>query len=223
MKIRYGMLMVDGVGKAGGQCVQRRGNTRVLRNITIPTQRLASTQNPMRFVNNILFSAFSRLSLNDRTAWITIGNNLSGKTIFGENKNYSGREAYLKCNGVFYPWQKQFVDVQQFTYKAAELSVTNIFLKASASTLDMATININNCEFYQVKALRIRSTSVSPNISKLKTFIRLDDINDSADIYDALLTSVKNIPIGSFWSIGVRGVSLDGLPSPWSQRTVIAN
>lgn len=222
MKIRFGMLATDAYGKAGGQCIQRRGSIRVLRNITVPTQRLASTQNPQRFVNNLLFVQFSILSQVVRDSWATVGLALKGVNGWGEEKSYTGREAFLMTNGVLYPYTSSLIDPDVFDYVKPQLSVDGMTLTVGAKTLTISEVIDNNNLMYQMKFLRLRSSAVSPNISKLRTFSRLDALDDTTTNYSKMLALSGPIKVGDVFSIAVRGVSASGLVSLWTQMQVIA-
>lgn len=220
MKIRFGMLAVDGVGKAGGQCIQRRGNLRVLRNITIPTQRSASTQNPQRFVNNYLFSKYSNLSEVARAQWTLIGQTLKGSNIWGEEKSYSGREAFLMTNGILYSYENALIAENNFEFTKPVLTVDGMTINRTTAKLifDVVMDNDNYC--YQIKTARLRSLAVNPSITKLKTLIKTADISDSSELYDLLSRAYPTIAVGQIYSIAIRGISRYGLTSLYTQMTV---
>ena len=223
MKVRFGMMMTDAVGKAGGQCVQRRGNTRVLRNITIPTQRMASTQNPQRFVNNYLFSQWSRLNPPEQNEWVTVSETLRGKDIFGDEKSYTPRECFTKCNGVLYPATKVLIDASVFNYSVPVLDIGLISVDISSNSFDLNVAHEVDVFRTQVKAKRLSNFSQNPKVYKLKTFSYTPDNTDSPAIFEQFVKMFPNITAGDYWSIAVRGISSSGLVSPWVQQTVILN
>ena len=210
------MLMTDGVGKAGGQSVQRRGSIRVLRNISIPTQRIASTMNPQRFVNSTLFSAFSLLTKEKQDQWKIIGNNLVGLNIWGDSKTFSAREAFLKCNGVYYPYILQLVDEENFNYTSPSATFTSCAISVTAQEMPFTVVTSDNFIFYQMKAIRNRSSAVNPIVDKLKTFYRTTDWSDSVQNFEELEKTVGKLFVGDFLTIAVRAVSAYGLVSPWN-------
>lgn len=210
------MLMTDGVGKAGGQSVQRRGSIRVLRNISIPTERIASTMNPQRFVNSYLFSVWSTLTPPQRQEWVVIASGLTGKNIWGDDKTYSGREAFLMCNGVFYPYLNNLIDTNGFDWIKPTANFTGAKISANSQTLLFTSNLIDGTTFFQIKAIRNRSAAVNPKIDKLKTFFRNTDISDPGDNFAQLELGIGAIAPGDFLTIAIRGVSQFGLVSPWN-------
>ncbi len=220
MRTRFGMLMTDAVGKAGGQCIQRRGNTRVLRNITIPTQRQASTQNKQRFTANVLFSIWSTLTQAVRDEWATIGTLLRGLDTFGNEKGYTGREAFLKCNGVYYNFSSALIDPSTFNYTVPTLECGTFLLRKSTTLLDIAPISNSLTACVQMKAVLLRNSAVNPTVEKLKTFIMTTDFAEADGNYSAFETLFPSVTVGQFYSIAVRSVSASGLVSPWIQQQV---
>lgn len=220
MKIRLGMFMTDAVGKAGGQCIQRRGNTRVLRNITIPTQRLASTQNPQRFINNYLFSQWSRLNPTAQSEWVTVSEILRGKDIWGDDKSFTPRECFSKCNGVLYPATNTLIDASVFDYSVPVLEIGTIAVDISATSFDLNVGSEVGVVRTQIKAKRLANFSQNPKVYKLKTFSYAIDNTDDQAIFEQFVSMFPQLNGGDYWSIAVRGISASGLVSPWVQQLV---
>jgi hypothetical protein len=209
------MLMTDGVGKAGGQSIQRRGAIRVLRNITIPTQRRASLMNPQRFVASFLFSVWSTYGIIRRDQWAIIGNNLRGLTIWGDEKGFSGREAFLKTQMLIYAYDRSTIDPVLFDYTVPSLESQGLELSSTNQTLKWTIVAQSGSLFYQMKALRNRSGAVNPNVEKLLTFYRSIDYTDQTENFSQLEASIGSVGVGAFVSIAIRGISASGLPTPW--------
>lgn len=220
MKIRFGMMMTDAVGKAGGQCIQRRGNTRVLRNITIPTQRIASTQNPQRFINNFLFSQWSRLNPTEQNEWFTVSEILRGKDTFGDEKSYTPRECFSKCNGVLYPATKVLINASTFNFSVPVLEVDTISIGLSDNDFILSVTSEVDVFRTQIKAQRLSNYSQNPKVYKLKTFNYAIDNTDSHEIFAKFVAMFPQLNAGDYWSIAVRGISASGLVSPWVQKLV---
>lgn len=218
MRVRFGMLMTDAVGKAGGQCIQRRAGVRVLRNISVPTQRTASTQNPQRFLNNYLFTQFSKLSQSIRDQWATIGSTLKGVNTWGEEKNYNGREAFLLTNCVLYPYEHALINPFTFSFDKPALTIDDMSLTRTGSKFIIETEIDQDGYYYQCKMLLLRSAALNPDVSKLKTVFRLDDISDANALYAYVHTAFPNIAVNDIMSVAIRSVNRSGLVSPWTQR-----
>lgn len=222
MKIRFGMLATDAYGKTGGQAIQRRGSIRVLRNITIPTQRIASRQNPQRSISSKLFNGWSFLQRSEREMWAEVGANLSAVNGWGEEKTYSGRQAYTKLNGIAFVKTNALIDPSVMQYEVPFFIAGTFVIVSGDNELTIPLTDVANCDFFQVKAMRLRSGANSPLVEKLKTFSRPTIVTDA----DANCTALRNmfgaISSGNVFSIAVRGVTTFGVVSPWVQMNVTA-
>ena len=220
MKIRFGMLAVDAYGKAGGQCIQRRGSIRVLRNITIPTQRLSSTQNPQRFINSTLFNKWQFLSADIRSAWDTVGSFLTRVNGWGDGKTLTGREAYVSLNSLVLPFDYHGVEPLTVTYEIPYATFNSFDLSHADSSLDFSESDSSAMMFYQIKAVLLRSAAVNVGIEKLKTFWRSDDISDSTENWSQFLLAFPTTQKNQVYSIAIRPISTSGIPGVWTQQTV---
>ena len=220
MKIRFGMLAVDAYGKAGGQCIQRRGGLRVLRNITIPTQRIASTQNPQRFINSQLFNKWQFLSKAERDEWGTVASFLPRVNGWGDSKTINGREAYNSLNSIVMPFDVGGVDPYSVTYEIPSLTLGTFLISKSISSMDFYIDESSDYSFCQIKALQLRSSAVNPSVVKLKTYDRINDISDNATNWENFLLAFPNVQVGNVFSVAIRPVSVSGLAGPWIQQTV---
>ena len=220
MKIRFGMLATDAFGKAGGQAIQRRGSIRVLRNITMPTQRIASRQNPQRSISSKLFNGWSFLPRSEREMWSEVGANLSAVNGWGEEKSYSGRQAYTKLNGIAFVKTNALIDPSAMQYEVPFFIAGTFVIVAGDNEMTIPLTDIANCDFFQLKAMRLRSDSNSPLVEKLKTFSRPTIVNDADANFTALRDMFGTISLGNVFSIAVRGVTDCGVVSPWVQMNV---
>jgi hypothetical protein len=220
MKIRFGMLATDAFGKAGGQAIQRRGSIRVLRNITIPTQRLASRQNPQRSISSKLFNGWSFLPRSEREMWSEVGASLSAVNGWGEEKSFSGRQAYTKLNGIAFVKTNALIKPSDMQYEVPFFIAAPFVIVAADKEMTITLTDIANCDFFQLKAMRLRSDASSPLIEKLKTFSRPTIVNDADANFTALRDMFGTIALGNVFSIAVRGVTTFGVVSPWVQMNV---
>lgn len=220
MKIRFGMLATDAYGKAGGQAIQRRGSIRVLRNITVPTQRLASRRNPQRSISSKLFNGWSFLSRAEREMWSEVGANLSAVNGWGEEKTYSGRQAYTKLNGIVFAKTNALIDPSAMQYEVPFFIASPFVIVAADNEMTIPLTDIANCDFFQLKAMRLRSDANSPLIEKLKTISRPTIVSLDGGNYRALEDTFGTVALGNVFSIAVRGVTNFGVVSPWVQMNV---
>ena len=220
MKVRFGMLMTDAVGKAGGQFIQRTRFGNVLRNITIPVQRLASLQNPQRATNGYIFSYWNNLTASERELWAVIGSNLRTKNAFGDDVAMSGRDAFTSCSSLVYPFSTSLVPASLFSYFKPISDFTNVSFDTSAGEIVFDAFYYEANEFFQIKGAILKNSAINLNLQKLKTFARVSDLSSPADIYDYFNDRIGVVSAGAWVQLAIRGVSASGLASAWQMFKV---
>lgn len=215
MKVRFGMLMTDAVGKAGGQFIQRTRFGNVLRNITVPVQRLASLQNPQRSTNAYLFSFWNLLLDSDRALWAVIGRNLKTKNTFGEVVAMSGRDAFTSCSSLLYPYANQFVDANSFSYIRPVTDFYRVILDTSTGEMEFFFNNYSDVYFFQMKGAVLKNGSVNLSLKKLKTFARTNIVSAGPTNFDYFNDRIGVVSAGDWVQIAIRGISDSGLASEW--------
>lgn len=220
MKVRFGMLMTDAVGKAGGQFIQRTRFGNVLRNITVPVQRLASLQNPQRFINSFVFSKWSFLSQTTRNSWNVIGSNLITKNAYGEPVPMSGRDAYTRCNSIMYAFNGSFVNLSIFSYVTPSIHIDSFMISVDDGEINVNIADEANLLFWQIKAMPLKNASINLSVDKLKTFYRDYTIDDPNSIFYEYQNIFGHPKQGSFIMFAIRGVSDSGIVSEWQMFKV---
>lgn len=220
MKVRFGMLMTDAVGKAGGQFIQRTRFGNVLRNITVPVQRLASLQNPQRATNGYIFSYWHSLSDAERAMWGVIGSNLRTKNIFGDDVAMSGRDAFSSCSSLLYPYANHLVDPSSFSYTRPVSDFAQVIFDSSSGEIDFQSNNYSDVYFFQIKGVILKNPSINLNLKKLKTFARVNTVANSPYLFDIFNDKIGVVYSGAWVQLAIRGVSFSGLASEWQMFKV---
>lgn len=220
MKVRFGMLMTDAVGKAGGQFIQRTRFGNVLRNITVPVQRLASLQNPQRSTNAYIFSYWHLLIDSERAMWAVIGSNLRTKNPFGDDVAMSGRDAFTSCSSLLYPYANHLVDANSFSYVRPVSDFAQVIFDTSAAEMDFVSNNYSDQYFFQIKGAILKNDSINLNLKKLKTFARVVVISASPTLFEYFNERIGVVSAGDWVQIAIRGISFSGLASEWQMFKV---
>lgn len=215
MKVRFGMLVTDAYGKAGGQYIRRRGGIRVLSNISIPTQRNASLQNPQRIIMSMLFSSWTNLVDTEKENYVEIASIIRGVNGWGDEKLYSGREVYIKLNSLYYPYAGTLIDSSTFDQTIPVTTVTAIEVDYDLGTIVNDVASFPNAEFYQFKAMRISSLSDNAQISKMKTFAREETPSNYYNLFTQFIQTFPSARGGQAYAFAIRGISLYGISSDW--------
>ena len=220
MKVRFGMLMTEAVGKAGGQFIQRTRFANVLRNITIPVQWLASLQNPQRTANSFLFARWSFLAPDIRAMWDVIGSNLITKNPFGDDVAMSGRDAFTSCSSLVYPMTNSIVSANAFSYVRPFTNFESVSVDTSGAEINFNDIDYRDVDFYQVKGAILKNGSINLNLKKLKTFYRDSSVSNGGNIFDYFNDRIGVVSAGDWVQIAIRGISFSGLASEWQMFKV---
>ena len=220
MKVRFGMLMTDAVGKAGGQFIQRTRFGNVLRNITVPVQRLASLQNPQRVVNSYVFSRWDTLSTSERNEWAIVGNNLRTKNVFGDDVVLTARQAFCRCGAIRYAYNRELPSPYGFNYTIPTIKIISVEIDPSGGEINVRVDSEADVSFWQVKAKVLKSSSVNLSPDKLLTFARIVYITQNTYLYDLFFDKFGEVISGTWVMVAIRAVNNSGLASEWQMFKV---
>lgn len=97
-KVLFGMMMVDARGKLGGQVFsQNRGGAYVRTKVT-PSNPRSVAQQQARFYLSNFSKAWASLTLTQIAAWNAAVGNFAKHNVFGNLKNPTGKNLYVKLN-----------------------------------------------------------------------------------------------------------------------------
>ena len=209
------MLLTDGFGKAGGQCIQRFGSIRVLRNITIPTQRTASLQNPQRPIMALLATSWKSISETEYDNYVAISEILRGTNKWGEPRSFSPRECYTKLNALSLAGTNTLIDSSTFDQTIPVTTGTFVEVNTFTGVIDTNMTSFPIAVFYQLKAIRISNLNNATDIRKMKTFSRQTNLSLGGALFIEFTKTFGNVQPGQFFAFAVRGVSAYGIASDW--------
>lgn len=98
MKIKFGSLVVAGSGKIGGHVASKNRGGAYLRTKVTPSNPQTVRQLTARSILASLSSAWSGLSAAARASWSNAVANFATTDIFGDIRNPSGNNLYVKLN-----------------------------------------------------------------------------------------------------------------------------
>lgn len=223
MKIRFGMVITDGRGKAGGQYIRKFGTGHVLQNITVPTRRESSVQNVQRLLNAWIFSLWASLADADKIGWGNVAVNLSAYNVFGESRPVSAREAFNKLNMIVFPWQSMQASYVDFNYEIPNNTATAFATNVNLSEFSVFTSSVPAFEFFEIRAKRLKFLGQKVNVKALKIFHRGDDLDAVGVMFANFQTAYPDLEIGQFYSVAIRFMNSSGLPSPFFQYPLIVD
>lgn len=98
MKIKFGALVVDGRGKIGGHVASKNRSGAYLRTKVTPVNPNTSAQSAVRSRLGDLSQAWKSLTQEQRNAWNAAVQSFAKTDIFGDLKNPSGLNLYVRLN-----------------------------------------------------------------------------------------------------------------------------
>jgi len=97
-KIKFGMMMTDARGKLGGQVFSKNRGGSYIRTKVTPSNPRSSFQQAIRTLLSGFSQAWSALTANQRSAWNGAVSNWSKTDIFGDIKNPTGKNLFVRLN-----------------------------------------------------------------------------------------------------------------------------
>jgi hypothetical protein len=98
MKVKFGALVVDGRGKIGGHVMSKNRSGAYMRTKVTPTNPNTAAQSAVRSILTGLSQAWRGLTQAQRNAWNGAVSSFATTDIFGDIKNPSGINLYVKLN-----------------------------------------------------------------------------------------------------------------------------
>ncbi len=98
MKLKFGAIVVDGSGKIGGHVVSKNRGGKYLRTKVTPNNPQTIAQQNARAILSTLSTAWAGLTSAERLGWNNAVSDYSSTDIFGDIKNPSGFNLFVKLN-----------------------------------------------------------------------------------------------------------------------------
>lgn len=98
MKLKFGALVVDGRGKVGGHVASKNRAGAYLRTKVTPSNPQTSAQTTVRNRLTQFSQGWRSLTVAQRAAWNSAVTNFATTNVFGDIKNPSGLQLYIKLN-----------------------------------------------------------------------------------------------------------------------------
>jgi len=98
MKVKFGALMVDGRGKIGGQVASRNRGGAYMRTKVTPLNPNTASQQAARTLLTSYSQGWRNLTAAQRSAWNSAVSDFSRTDVFGDIKNPTGFNLYVRLN-----------------------------------------------------------------------------------------------------------------------------
>ena len=118
---KLGAIITDIAGSIGGTTLKRNGAYKVIMNKSSGTPYSRSYNNPSLQYLPFIFKSWSRLSDEEKKAWIDQAKNFTFPDKFGALRTLSGRQLFVKLNA------QRWLDTPSFVDVSAISSFTEVF------------------------------------------------------------------------------------------------
>lgn len=135
MKAKFGAIVVAGSGKVGGHVFSKNRGGAYMRTKVTPSNPNTVAQQNVRAVLSSLSQSWSGLTDAQRLAWQGAVNDWSSTDIFGDIKNPSGVNLYVRLNSVLLNSGQATIDTPPLKEEMPYTEIVSAIFDVSSSTL----------------------------------------------------------------------------------------
>jgi len=184
-KIKFGMIVTDGRGKLGGQVFSKNRSGAYIRTKVTPTNPQTAAQTNVRQSFATLSQAWSTLTASEISAWNGAVKDWATTDIFGDLKNPTGKNLYLRLNQ-----NLSLAGISGLTLPPNKLEMvqglaSSVVIGIAAQTIETVGLAVKWDVSVQISATPTQSGGTSYVKNKLRTI--LTDLTD-------------NVPAGDVWT-----------------------
>jgi hypothetical protein len=169
MKIKFGSLVVAGSGKIGGHVASKNRGGAYLRTKVTPSNPQTIRQLTARSILASLSSAWSGLTASQRASWSNAVANFATTDIFGDIRNPSGNNLYVKLN-------TNLINTAQSTLNSAPEKLEVPFSGITSAVADISeselTVSVENENYEDVQCMVFATPSLPQGVSFVKNKLR---------------------------------------------------
>ena len=165
MKAKFGMVVVAGSGKIGGHVASRNRGGAYFRTKVTPINPQTTAQSVVRARLTGLASTWRSLSDAQRAAWQAAITNYATTDIFGDIKNPSGFNLYMKLNSNLESVNLGAISTPLMPEAPDTVSITSVIPDASSQLMPM----VMSAALGSGTAVKVFAT---PQVSAGKTFVK---------------------------------------------------
>jgi hypothetical protein len=220
MKIKYGAGIVDGSGKLNGWVASKNRGGSYMRTKVTPLNPSTSAQQNARGILGSLSTQWSQLTESQRLSFNNAVGDFSRTDIFGDIRNPSGINLFVKLN-------TNLINTAQQQITSAPAKEEILFSPIDAVTMDVsgqtATIQLQNGNLdgarvlvFATPTLTNGTTFVKNRLRSIGVFIVGDDVIDFASGY---ADKYGAFALGANIVVGFRVITATGQASPFQSLT----
>lgn len=140
MKMKFGAIVVDGRGKIGGHVASKNRGGAYLRTKVTPSNPNTVSQAAARARVTLLSQAFGGLGASPISAWNNAVNDWGKTDIFGDIKNPSGLNLFVKLNSNLIEIGEAVINTPPAKGTVGTMLIDTVTADSAAPTLSITTI-----------------------------------------------------------------------------------
>lgn len=214
MKLKFGAIVVDGSGKIGGHVVSKNRGGKYLRTKVTPSNPSTVAQQNARAILSSLSTAWAELTEAQRLSFNNAVADFSTTDIFGDIKNPSGFNLYVKLNA-----NLSITDQALISVAPAKVEVPYSEITSAEATVagTIFSIEFANGDYNGEEVFVTATPAVSQGLTNVKSRMRglghIAVASGLIDIYDLYLAKFGVPLVGGNITIGIEVVMPNGQKS----------
>lgn len=186
MKAKFGAIVVDGSGKIGGHVFSKNRGGAYMRTKVTPSNPNTTAQQGARALLGSLSTGWAGLTEAQRASWNGAVANYASTDIFGDIKNPSGINLYVKLNANLSNSNQTLLTVAPAKVEVPFAQITSVTMDISDSTATVARATADmDSSIVRIQATPAVSDGISNVKSRLRTITSIETVADSNAIYTA--------------------------------------
>lgn len=223
MKAKFGAIVVAGSGKVGGHVFSKNRGGAYMRTKVTPANPNTVAQQNVRAILSSLSQSWSGLTEAQRLAWQGAVTDWSGTDIFGDIKNPSGVNLYVRLNSVLLNAGKAVIANPPLKTEMPYTEIVSAVFDVSSSTLviTFADANYDGVDL-AISATPVLSNGVNFVKSQFRRIATVVGATGTADAGSAYLAKFGTPVIGGNVRLQVQPVLATGqIGTPQSIKVLV--
>lgn len=215
MKIKFGAIVVAGSGKIGGHVASKNRGGAYLRTKVTPSNPQTPDQSNARGILASLSTGWSLLTSDQRASWNNAVKDFATTDIFGDIKNPSGINLFVKLNANLINSNQGQITTAPAKMEIPAFTISSVLFDVSESGDGLITLSNSNSDSLQ--AIISATPKVTAGTSYVKNLFRIIDANtiDGTDLgyQDSYIAKFGELVVGDKFFVRVETVLANGQKS----------
>lgn len=214
MKIKFGAIVTDGLGKIGGMQVRRLGNARILQLKNNPRKMNILLKNPVLPLLTKVFIEWGLISPADRAEWASQAVNYFVTDDFNDQRNYTARGLFVALNVAYYIAFRQWVDVYNLSSVLQGFVFNFVSYDIEFETFNLNVTNLGSEWTGGVAFSKLTNDAINPNPNNLPIVGYFDSVDLATENFWSMLAPANGgLVLGGVYAIALFELNPSGFTS----------